>query len=340
VIAPLSTLLGRRLAPFVAAAALGLVLGVVPGLAVNVREIVTAVALSVVVLLAVVLVPWNRVPAWVQPLPALTYLLVVALLRDAAGGAASGFGPLLLLPLFWLALYGTRAQLVAVLAGMAAVFYLPMLTLGEPAYPASGWRTGALFVVVSAIIGYTVQSLVARLRTVLSERAELLRRLETLAATDPLTGLGNRREWDAALERALATRRPLSIAVLDLDHFKRVNDTQGHQHGDRVLRAAAEAWSTQLRPGDVLARMGGEEFCVLLPDCALDGAVSVIERVRAATPLGQTCSAGVVEWDGEENAAALARRADLLLYQAKQAGRDRTAAAPAPRLLGALASAG
>jgi diguanylate cyclase (GGDEF)-like protein len=158
--------------------------------------------------------------------------------------------------------------------------------------------------------------------------ADLIDRLAELAATDPLTGLPNRRTWDSELDRMLARARPgrLCVAMLDLDHFKAFNDARGHLAGDRLLKEAAALWRDQLRPGDLLARYGGEEFVVLLPECDLDGARAVIERLRAATPTGQTCSAGVAAWGGSETAHALTARADAALYEAKRAGRDRLAA--------------
>ena len=329
---PASFTPARRVVPFLAAAAFGLLLGTVSIPEAGVAELAASIGLTVAVVASTPL-PWSRLPVWPQVVPPLVYLLAVALLRDAVGGAASGVGILVLLPVLWVALYGTRAQLLAVLAALAVIFYAPMVLIGGPEYPAEGWRTGALIVVVATVVGMTVQGLISRLRAVLAERAGLLDRLERLAARDPLTGLANRRTWDERLERALADAgrhgRPLAVAVLDLDHFKAVNDAHGHAHGDRVLHDAAGAWEAELRPADVLARIGGEEFAVLLPECSLDAAVAVVERVRAATPHGQTCSAGVAAWDGAEAAPVLVDRADRLLYEAKRQGRDRTAAEPA-----------
>jgi diguanylate cyclase (GGDEF)-like protein len=155
--------------------------------------------------------------------------------------------------------------------------------------------------------------------------------LGRLAATDGLTGLPNRRTWDEEIPRALAGARrtgtPLCVAVIDLDRFKRFNDERGHLAGDDLLRAAASAWLPHLRPGDLLARYGGEEFAVLLPDCTVPVAITVVERLRAVMPLEQTFSAGVAAWDGEEAAEALVARADLALYDAKRDGRARTVVA-------------
>ncbi len=164
-----------------------------------------------------------------------------------------------------------------------------------------------------------------------TQQAELLEAAKESARIDALTTLPNRRGWDEALQRELARARrektPFCIALLDLDHFKAFNDTHGHQAGDRLLRRGASGWKLALRQSDLVARYGGEEFAVLLPICQLDEAMEVIERLRAATPEGQTVSAGVAEWNGYEGEEALIDRADLALYNAKRAGRDRTTAA-------------
>jgi diguanylate cyclase (GGDEF)-like protein len=163
------------------------------------------------------------------------------------------------------------------------------------------------------------------------ERADQMTQLAALALTDTLTGLGNRRAWDEWIARAVhdapdADPR-IAIALLDIDHFKAFNDARGHQDGDRLLKEAGAAWRAHLRPGDRLARYGGEEFAVLLPGCDEPCAAIVIERLRAAMPAGQTCSAGIAQWDGAEDAATLVARADTALYAAKQAGRDRVVGA-------------
>lgn len=160
------------------------------------------------------------------------------------------------------------------------------------------------------------------------ERDDLVAQLAGLAMTDSLTGLGNRRAWDQWIGQALSIPgEPVAIALLDIDRFKAFNDSRGHLDGDRLLKEASAAWRAHLRPGDRLARYGGEEFAVLLPGCNEHCAAIVIERLRAAMPAGQTCSAGVAEWDGHETPAALLRRADAALYAAKQSGRDRSVSA-------------
>ena len=177
----------------------------------------------------------------------------------------------------------------------------------------------------------TVGGHIGELLGILDERHALLRRLETLALTDQLTALPNRRAWEETLDRELARAArdglPVCVAVLDLDGFKRYNDDRGHLAGDALLTQTADAWRTELRGGDVLARYGGDEFAALIPGRARDTAVVVVERLRRATPAGCTCSAGVAVWDGAESATDLFGRADAALYVAKQSGRNQIAAA-------------
>ena len=158
------------------------------------------------------------------------------------------------------------------------------------------------------------------------ERVELMIRLESMARTDDLTGLPNRRAWDEELPReVLRARREkasLCVAMVDLDHFKEYNDERGHQAGDRLLKQAAAAWTLELRGTDFLARYGGEEFALALPQCTPEEAKVVVERLRAATPQGETCSAGIASWDAVESAPALLGRADAALYEAKRRGRN------------------
>ncbi|MEJ5914676.1 GGDEF domain-containing protein [Pseudokineococcus sp. 1T1Z-3] len=166
------------------------------------------------------------------------------------------------------------------------------------------------------------------------EREDLLRRLAEAADRDQLTGLANRRCWDVRAEaevgRARRTGEPLTVAIVDLDHFKGYNDTFGHLAGDRLLRAFAQEAQGLLREVDVLARWGGEEFALALPGCRGPEAVSVLRRLHEAVPDGQSCTVGVAQWEPGESVAAVMERADRALYEGKEAGRDRTVLAPAP----------
>jgi diguanylate cyclase (GGDEF)-like protein len=175
---------------------------------------------------------------------------------------------------------------------------------------------------------------VARMSGLIRQVEQQAIQLETLAQHDPLTGAANRRAWDRTLpvemDRARRAGAPLAVALLDLDHFKRFNDQYGHQAGDQLLKSATAAWKFLLRPSDLLARYGGEEFAVLLPTTTLGQAVEIIDRLRVATPLAQTFSAGVALWHGDETSDQTVARADRALYQAKQAGRNQVLPAGTP----------
>jgi len=191
----------------------------------------------------------------------------------------------------------------------------------EPLFPMLGLLTGGLLLTLVVV---TRQLLAVR------ENSELTRLYQELAATDVLTGLPNRRRfWEQASEDLVhddAARLPTSLLMIDVDHFKAVNDGHGHATGDRLLRAVAERLRASLRHTDVIARFGGDEFVVLLPACPRGEADVTATRVRASVatlkdPVPVTLSIGtatMVDADLDE----LLRRADAALYAAKDAGRD------------------
>jgi diguanylate cyclase (GGDEF)-like protein len=170
----------------------------------------------------------------------------------------------------------------------------------------------------------TIASLLAHEAAAVIARADVLDNLADEAQTDPLTGLPNRRAWDAQVKRVHSQGGQLVIAMIDFDHFKYFNDTYGHPAGDRLLKETAAAWRDQLRTGDLLARLGGEEFGLLLLDCDPDIATEVTERLRASVSDNWTCSAGIAVGRPGESAEDTIARADVALYEAKAAGRDRT----------------
>ncbi|MEA2332883.1 MAG: hypothetical protein QOH58_3021 [Thermoleophilaceae bacterium] len=469
----------REIAPFGAAALLGFALAPIAN-DVDWGGYALAAVLMVGIGCMAVFAPWQKLPHATHVVPSLLFLLAVAVLRDASGGATAGVGALVLVPVFWMALHGTRGQLLIVIAAICAFFITPALLTGEPEYPVSIWRTAVVFAAAAAIVGIAVQDLVARVRShadalsvrerdleamadlsrslsgtadarericaaacdlsgayfavllegqregtlswtaggglsipaltftpesapslsmaayrsgapvfvtdpeahpdtniaafeaaerpaallfepvhrgeevvgvlvagwrqppsdvrrttglirllaseaaFVIERADLLGRLTEIASTDALTGLPNRRAWDKRLEQALLEAEPIYVAFLDLDFFKTYNDDHGHQGGDRLLKEAAAAWRAELRPTDTLARYGGDEFVVLLHGHDLEDARRVVDRLRAATPRGQSCSAGLAHREDGETAAALLSRADKALYDAKRDGRDRS----------------
>jgi diguanylate cyclase (GGDEF)-like protein len=491
----------RRSAPFLGAMLLALCIYPLPPAGNEPRALAAAGFLSAVIVLGTIATPWSRLPRLAEIVPPLAYFVVIALLREGDGGSRSPYSVLAMLPMFWVALYGTRRDLGMSIFGVAAVFLAPPLLVGPPEYPSSEWTRAILWICVAPIVGYTVQRLVRELRTraeeaasqaeellasqkeahqlivnmaavtdasrqisrttdaevarhvicsaactitggrfatlmepdgsgslamtadyglqgsppirigldgetsgaaaaylsgkpffvedaradlrvsqrltratqavsihfepVLSkeeaigvlavgwnhviqglerqaisaikmlaaetammiERSNLLARLEQSARTDDLTGLLNRRAWEEQLPREMARARrashPLCVAMLDLDLFKAYNDDRGHQAGDRLLKQSTAAWTDELRASDIIARYGGEEFTVALPACSLTDATSIVERLRAAMPSGQTVSAGVACWNGRESAEELVGRADAALYKAKRTGRNR-----------------
>ena len=190
----------------------------------------------------------------------------------------------------------------------------------------------------TAVIGLTTL-IIAFLAYAVVRHVRNERRLRVMAMTDELTRIPNRRALlQVAGERVDAARRgagPLSVLALDVDHFKRINDTFGHEVGDRVLRRVAETCRSALRRDDVIGRTGGEEFVVVMPGADARVALEVAERLRAAVERAEwgdvaaglrvTVSVGAAEWaPGDDTFAATARRADDSLYRAKELGRNRT----------------
>jgi len=317
----------QNLAPFAAAAALAAVLAPV-GATVDWGQYLVALGLGVLAGL-IRLTPWQGALGRAREVfPSLVFLIGVAFLRSSAGGANAGVAVVALLPVFWTALHGNRRELCVVSAGVAVFFLAPPLLIGGAAYPSNQYRASVLFLAVSSIIGFTTQWLVAEVRSEASEEAhrenaDLLLELTDMASTDALTGLPNRRAWETSLGQALLTDDRFVLAMLDFDNFKDFNDTHGHPAGDRLLKETAAAWREELRAGDSLARIGGEEFALLLPSCtATEDAVAVVERLRRRVPYAQTCSAGIVVRKAGESAEGLMIKVDAALYTAKDAGRD------------------
>jgi diguanylate cyclase (GGDEF)-like protein len=163
-----------------------------------------------------------------------------------------------------------------------------------------------------------------------SDIDERFEKLEQLAATDPLTGLANRRGCEKSIageiSRAERERKPLSCIMLDIDRFKQVNDTMGHQAGDQVLRELSDMLRQSVRAYDIVARWGGEEFLVILPGADLEAARQLAERIRVGVQKlptrSVTISAGAAEFDADYDFEATLRTADRRMYEAKAAGRN------------------
>jgi diguanylate cyclase (GGDEF)-like protein len=218
-------------------------------------------------------------------------------------------------------------------------------TPGTAWYPLPVGVDRVLFT-INAVAAATLLYLFAGAVQSRSERAQQLATLALkhagdLAETDALTGLANRRPALAKLdELSRIGRRKYCLALLDLDHFKQLNDQYGHTCGDHVLSAIGHELGQAVRQADTIARWGGEEFLVLLPDTGLDDAARLMERVCSAVAeaevfCGQhhhrvTISIGVVEGTGDGNSEEAIKRADEALYEAKQAGRNQVRVHPSP----------
>ena len=436
-----------------------------------------------------VVAPWSRLPQSALLVLPVAADVLIALLRQAQGGSTSGYGPLAILPVAWVGLTQRRRAVAAISACTGLLFALPIVIVGAPMYPTSGWRGVVLWTIVAVVMGIGANRVVAEQRrrasfartharrldqlvetqtviatseagvdsmlklaaesalrltsaegaciellegdevvcrgaagicedflglrlsaeeTITGEcfrtgevlicpdsekdtrvdrdacrlvgarslivvplfygdvnlpvvvgevkgvliiyastvnafrddeiqlltllasmigaalgRSALMERLTTQAVTDELTGLPNRRAWYQQLDRALASARrsgrPLSVVILDLDDFKEINDLQGHAAGDRLLKTVTGCWARELRATDLLGRLGGDEFGVIVEQSDKAGALEVIARLDRASAEHHHASVGLALWDGEEDATALIARADDDMYEYKRA---------------------
>jgi diguanylate cyclase (GGDEF)-like protein len=253
-------------------------------------------------------------------------------------GVESGFQyySWILLPLVFANVH-RKVRVKVALAVALAVFYVlidwwlthttPLVTVDATALAALRYFNIACYMLALGVIA------AAHARTV----SDAERRLNSLASTDTLTGLLNRRRMSDQMNKELAqarsAQRPLSVLVLDIDHFKAINDEFGHGRGDQVIIAIGQILRANVRHQDLVARWGGEEFLVLQPDAELSSARETAERVRHAVaqylvrdesdPRPVTVTIGVAMWRDGERLEETIHRADELLYAGKSAGRDR-----------------
>lgn len=235
------------------------------------------------------------------------------------------------------------ALAVAGMASWASATLLAGLVPEHVAAAHAGWPiqlSRSVSVILAVAVLFGLLWLYPAVRRDAHERGRLVSQSKSFmnaALTDALTGLKNRRYFDDALDEYMKEfgliDRPLGVMLLDLDHFKAINDTYGHDNGDLVLRQVSLTLQQHTRYHDVLARVGGEEFAVLFPNTDAFALRRLSERIREAigtapvtldaVAVTVTASIGIAVWNGRESAAALVKRADQHLYRAKTSGRNR-----------------
>lgn len=246
----------------------------------------------------------RRMPRWVLLAEALVAVglnsVLVAQAKTPVGAVLDAFA------YGWVTLYVAvffRAWALPFAGGSMVAFGVGLLAAGLPGMVAA-WGVIAVTTVALAQVGAGVTAWLRR-----------------QADTDPLTGVANRAGLEQAIGAIARSRRrsetPIAVAALDLDGFKRVNDRHGHQAGDRLLVEAVDAWRALLRAGDVLARVGGDEFVLVMPGTRPDEAERAVDRLRQAHPV--RFSSGVADWRSGETLAECLGRADARLYAAKSA---------------------
>jgi diguanylate cyclase (GGDEF)-like protein len=248
----------------------------------------------------------DRLPAWSIHIDILVGVVFVSVLAAVGPSAHVNFAVLYI----WIAVFAAlnfRPIVASLHIASVGVAYAVVLAVGSGVpNPATDWMSIFGSATILSAVAY---GLVGMLRRTSRE--------------DPLTRMANRRSWDERideeLERARRNKTPLSIAVIDIDNLKVVNDREGHQAGDLLLRKFADEWGGTIRGGgDFMARLGGDEFGLLAPGSDGIGIRRVVERLDAIFPNGVSCSIGVATWNGTETAADLFRRADEAMYKIKR----------------------
>jgi diguanylate cyclase (GGDEF)-like protein len=317
---------------YAAAALDGAIEGFLPGDPAFALAPVLAVAVIFVLLVAVgPRLPWSCL-AMLGPLGVALVAYALATTPGAGDGAV-----LYTMPVLWTTFFYGRRGALAIVSCVAVGHVLVLATLPAGSVYPGRWVDVMVAITATAVVVLALES----------RNQALLGRLAAEARTDPLTGLLNRRGLDerAVLEIARARRDGTMLALVsfDLDYFKRINDEWGHETGDRVLSWVGRLLIAESRDIDTLARVGGEEFVVLLPGTHIDGARGFAERLTAGLnrhekqelpPVG--VSAGIVSMRDPEDLPTMLSRADSALYRAKRAGRDRIMSWPPEREPSAL----
>ena len=250
----------------------------------------------------------TRLPRWTLQVDVGIATMLASLLTAVGASGHVDFADLYVWIVLFAALYFRPRAALAWIAAVGAAYW-GVLALGPRADdPVAAWLSlfGTAAVAAAVVLG-------------------LVTVLRGAAREDPLTGLANRRAWDERLDEELGRARRagvlLSVAILDLDSFKAVNDRWGHEAGDHLLQQLAQAWQGAHRGGDFMARLGGDEFGLLVPGSDAIGIRRVMARLGEVLPEGVSFSSGVATWDGAETGQHLLRRADQAMYRMKQRSR-------------------
>jgi diguanylate cyclase (GGDEF)-like protein len=244
----------------------------------------------------------------------------------------------------WVVIFSLVAVLIVVVSFWInnSVLIRPIVSLSRTT---SQFATGDLKQKVPVYSRDELGNLAANINRMAESLDALYEQMSRLAKTDQLTGLINRHGYEEIVAREMSSAkrygRPLSMAIVDIDHFKRINDTYGHVVGDKVLKAVAETALKLLRECDYCFRFGGEEFVALMPQTSLDAAMAALERLRQGIEASEfylyghnvklTVSAGVVSYTGgDERQERLLQEADQAMYAAKEGGRNRVVSFPIP----------
>lgn len=294
----------------------------------------------VLISIAFMIVRSCRFPDFDVPILIACGMLAIVPLLFISGGVLSQFA--FFLPLFPVitAMLGDRKETIGI-ALIVVLLIAGMLFKADIIEDFTGDKraidktlSAGLWLILATISGTCVGIIYQRRTRMLREQ------LESLAERDPLTGVLNRRGFysrmTAELSRAIRDHQPLCLLLLDIDHFKRINDQFGHDAGDKCLVNVVNCLNRLLRKSDIISRFGGEEFIVVLPNSSLKMSTVLAERLRSCVayhgdpdfPVAITMTIGVAFFDGEESLNALIKRADVAMYEGKATGRNKVVIAP------------
>jgi diguanylate cyclase (GGDEF)-like protein len=277
----------------------------------------TGVALAAPVLVTVA-PPGHRV---LTHLFAYAGIVGLTLMQWNHGGVESPYAILLAMPMIWFGMTGSAREIRAVGILVAACCFVPMIV--APAHYPEAYRTATALTIILVAVNLSIAVLTR-------ETGRLTSRLQQAATHDQLTDLLNRRGWEEATSQVMSQApagTPMSVVLVDLDGLKKLNDTMGHDEGDRELRATGERLATAFGQEAAVSRLGGDEFALLLVGSTADQVHGRLEELRRCTPEGGAFSAGIAVVAPAESLRDTMRRADLALYEVKSTGRGRTALA-------------